>query len=340
MGLISRGVSNNETLPRAPDGDPSKLTSYVRTESYVSGEGKSPSPRFVEEGGQYFSLGGVPSPRSSGSLAGFIGADDLFLNGQLMSSARPMHLPPLPHAGVLGKQEYENMEASSLFSYGTLGAVGDTGARSRSLEDVLGRHTDAETRRSPKVPGTSPSPRFAAPEKEGGEEDEEEIQLRSEDEGNDAEDEDTSLEEELAFINDYVYGFYDEVGLSYHPWDQGDSLGGGRASHLSCLSAADLQPTSMVCSVVTSLFITRFPSPHALCAFAPSHWPCFSITQSLFTCRHASIIPPPSIPPLPAASSSFIWPPNSVLPLICRSHVVSLTQTTSHLVCLDSDKLF
>lgn len=213
MGLLSRGAANSESLPRPSESDAAKLTSYVRTDSYAGpGEGKSPSPRFSEEGGQYFSLGGVPSPRSSGSLGGFIGADDLFLNGQLMSSSRPMHLPPLSHSGLLAKQEYESVEASSLFSYGTLGAVGDTGARSRSLEDVLGRHADPETRRSPKVPGTSPSPRFSGPEKEGGDDDdEEEIQLRSEDEANDAEDEDTSLEEELAFANDYVYGFYDEV---------------------------------------------------------------------------------------------------------------------------------
>lgn len=212
MGLLSRGAATSESLPRPSESDPAKLTSYVRTDSYAgAGEGKSPSPRFSEEGGQYFSLGGVPSPRSSGSLGGFIGADDLFLNGQLMSSTRPMHLPPLSHSGLLAKQEYENMEASSLFSYGTLGAVGDTGARSRSLEDVLGRHADPETRRSPKVPGTSPSPRFSAPEKEAGEDDDEEIQPRSEDEGNEAEDEDTSLEEELNFANDYVYGFYDEV---------------------------------------------------------------------------------------------------------------------------------
>ncbi|XP_066989184.1 tight junction protein ZO-3-like isoform X19 [Macrobrachium rosenbergii] len=186
----------------------------------------SSSPRAMEEGGgggggvgggggHYFSLGGVPSPRTSG-IGSFPGLDDMFLNGQLMSSARPMHLPPLPHVAAVGlnQQEYEGREAASLYAYSSIGPAGDAGARSRSLEDVLGRHTGVEEARSPKLELLVPaSPRFSQGDGEDDEDEEILRAVRSEDDGNDAEDEDTSFEEELVtFPDNYVYGFYDEGG--------------------------------------------------------------------------------------------------------------------------------
>ncbi|XP_042227732.1 uncharacterized protein LOC121870058 [Homarus americanus] len=214
-GLSSRGKT--DSLARGgPEGDPplANLPSYARAEPYPTAHSSSPSPRVIEEG-QYFSLGGVPSPRTGGLPSFATGVDDMFLNGHLMTSVRPMQLPSLPHVATLGsrdQQEYESVEAASLYSYGTLGGRGDATARSRSLEDVLGRHSEAGSR-SPKLLEVimPPSPRFSAADIEAEDDDEEDIKaMRSEDDGNDAGDEDTSFEEELCFPDDYVYGFYDE----------------------------------------------------------------------------------------------------------------------------------
>ncbi|XP_069952178.1 tight junction protein ZO-1 isoform X3 [Cherax quadricarinatus] len=211
-GLSSRGTAGGGT-----EGDPptATLPSYARAEPYPAAHSSSPSPRVIEEG-HYFSLGGVPSPRTGGLPSFTSGVDDMFLNGQLMSSARPMQLPSLAHVGALGsqQQEYEGVEAASLYSYGTLGGRGDATARSRSLEDVLGRHSEAGSR-SPKLLEVimPPSPRFSAADIEAEDDEDDDIKaVRSEDDGNDAGDEDTSFEEELCFPDDYVYGFYDEGG--------------------------------------------------------------------------------------------------------------------------------
>ncbi|KAK4298812.1 hypothetical protein Pmani_028875 [Petrolisthes manimaculis] len=206
MGLSSR--ANPEISRPPPDTDPPPIPPavppYPRTESFSGGHSSSPSPRIDES--HYFSLGGVPSPRTPGGLPAFSPSvvDDMFLNGQLLQRASQL-LPPHPQSQPQPQQDYESV-------YATLGALGEVGGRSRSLDDVLGRRGD--TSRSPKLlqDVLPPSPRFSVADIEAEDDDEDEFKtVRSEDDGNDAGDEDTSFEDEPRFLNDYVYGFYDEV---------------------------------------------------------------------------------------------------------------------------------